>query len=85
MLTVRTFAAELRTQLLAAEASGASSVEINAGQLHRKVGWYPDPQNHRMPVCCDAIYAEQRSGDVVVSAPPKGKGASLTIRYALPR
>jgi hypothetical protein len=38
-----------------------------------------------MPVCCDAMYGEQREGDQVITAPPRGKGTSLTIRYVLPR
>jgi len=31
------------------------------------------------------MYHEQKVGDEVISRPPKGKGASLTIRYRLPR
>jgi hypothetical protein len=31
------------------------------------------------------MYDEQKAGDEVISRPPKGKGASLTIRYRLPR
>jgi len=38
-----------------------------------------------MPSCCGAMYAEQRSGDEVLYAPPKGKGPKLKIRYMLPR
>ena len=36
-------------------------------------------------VCCDAMYSERRNGDEIIFAPQKGKGASLTIRYSLPR
>jgi hypothetical protein len=32
-----------------------------------------------------SIYDEQRAGDEVLSRPKKGKGASLTMRYRLPR
>ena len=84
LATVKTFRAELRWQLRQAEWRGAPYIHINAGELHRKVGGYPGP-NHRMPVCCNVMYREQRVGDKVLSSPPKGQGASLTIRYKLPR
>jgi len=49
-------------------------------------GSYPGP-NHRMPVCCkvmkDAMAPDY--GDKVLQEPPSGQGASLTIRYVLPR
>ncbi len=38
-----------------------------------------------MPICCDVMQQERKAGDVVVSEPEKGKGASLTIRYKIPR
>jgi hypothetical protein len=38
-----------------------------------------------MPSCCEAMYAEKRTGDVIIARPPEGMGASLTIRYQLPR
>lgn len=78
------FRTELRSQLRAAELRGAPWVEINSGDLHRKVGGYP-AKAHAMPTCCDVMWEERKADDVVVSTPPKGKGASLTIRYALPR
>ena len=65
---------------------GQEGVEVNAGELHRRVGDYPGP-NHRMPVCCEvmrAAYAPD-GGDIIVDEPPSGQGASLTIRYVLPR
>jgi len=64
---------------------GFAAVEVNAGQLHRLVGDYPDPKRHRMPVCCDVMLSTMALGDEVVARPPKGKGASLTIRYQFPR
>jgi 5-methylcytosine-specific restriction protein A len=78
------FRDELHDQLGRAAKRGVKFVEINSGELHRNVGGYPGA-GHRMPVCCEVMYAEQRTGDEVVSRPPKGKGASLTIRYQLPR
>jgi 5-methylcytosine-specific restriction protein A len=55
-------------------------VDVNSGDLHRQVGGYPG-RNHRMPVCCEVMYGKMKGDDAVLSAPPKGKGASLTIRY----
>jgi 5-methylcytosine-specific restriction protein A len=49
------------------------------------IGGYPGAGKHRMPVCCEAMRSEKRAGDEIVFEPPKGKGASLTIRYRLPR
>lgn len=80
----RDFYGELTAQIARAQKHGAPHVEINSGELHRKVGGYPGP-GHRMPLCCDALYFEQRVGDEIVCSPKGGKGASLTIRYALPR
>lgn len=84
MPTLDEFRAELVAQIRRAEKAGAPHVEINSGELHRKVGGYPGP-DHRMPMCCDAMYEHQRIGDEIISQPPKRKGASLTIRYKLPR
>ena len=83
MLT-QDFEAAIDRRFGAANAKGLREIEINSGDLHRQVGGYPGP-NHRMPACCQAMWNKKRSGDVVVSAPPKLKGASLTIRYHLPR
>ena len=74
----------LRTQLARAQASGARYVDINSGELHRELGGYPAP-NHNMPTVCNVMNRLTNAADKVVSEPPKGKGASLTIRYRLPR
>jgi 5-methylcytosine-specific restriction protein A len=84
MLTKEAFRKELRALLGTAELRGALSLDVNAGELHRRLGGYPGLQ-HRMPMCCDAMYDEQRASDACLLSPPKGKGASLTIRYSLPR
>ncbi len=78
------FRAALKSAFEEAERQNLSEIEIDAGELHRKVGGYPGP-HHRMPSCCDAIRAEIRLGDLVVHSPPKGKGASLRVRFKLPR
>lgn len=61
-------------------------MDVNAGELHRRVGGYPG-SNHRMPVSCEVMRSAMGSdaGDIVLSQPPKGDGATLTIRYVLPR
>jgi 5-methylcytosine-specific restriction protein A len=59
-------------------------ITIKSGDLHRRVGGYPS-HNHRMPVCCHVMRANMRSGDQILAAPPKGDGATLVIRYRLPR
>ena len=78
------FISGLRAQWDRAEEGGASHVDINAGDLHRQVGGYPGPE-HRMPNCCQVMRGEMAAGDEVVESPPGGHGASLTIRYRLPR
>lgn len=83
-MDIAVFATEIARRFLEAEKLGADSVKITSGEVHRQVGGYP-AANHSMPTCCDAMYREQRDGDRIVSAPPKGKGASLTIEYMLPR
>ena len=66
------------------ENEGKPSIDVNSRKLHRAIGGYPG-ENHRMPVCCDVMYDEMSARDKVLQSPPKGKGASLTIRYRLPR
>ncbi|MFC5532268.1 hypothetical protein [Cohnella yongneupensis] len=63
-----------------ARVKGLSSVTITAGNVHRLVGGYPG-KSHRMPHCCETMRGMMQFGDSVVSAPPSGLGASLTIRY----
>lgn len=60
-------------------------VTVKAGDLHRKVGGYPGRRSQRMPVCCSVMRGAMLEDDVVVSEPPKGAGATLTIRYCIPR
>lgn len=64
--------------------SGAAFVDVTSGDLHRRVGGYPGPL-HAMPTCCSVMRSAMMPADIVMSAPPSGVGASLTIRYALPR
>ncbi len=84
MPTTEDFADAIRSRLRQAELSGQDHLEINSGDLHRSLGGYPGPKA-AMPSCCNAMYAAQRSTDRIIAQPRKGKGASLTIRYKLPR
>ena len=84
MPTKDEFRQALSARFRDAAAKGAHQVLINAGELHRQLGGYPAVR-HQMPSCCDAMYEAKRASDTIVKAPKKGKGASLTIRYALPR
>ena len=67
-----------------AEALGLIGIDVNSGNLHRRVGDYPGP-NHRMPMCCEAMYGAMRPEDSIVQQPDSGKGASVVVRYGLPR
>jgi len=78
------FDVELQRQLAAATSAGAKMLDISAKELHIAVGGYSGP-SHAMPSCCSAMRSEQRLTDEVLAQPPKGKGASLKIRYFLPR
>ena len=85
-MTVKTevFQKELDEIFAFAEKKKLHAVTIKSGNLHRVVGEYPGT-DHRMPICCDVMYKNKNSDDQIISAPPKGKGASLTIEYHFPR
>ena len=55
-------------------------MELTSGDIHRELGVYPKP-NHSMPSCCNAMRELMIDADIVISEPPKGKGATLKIRY----
>lgn len=79
------FSQEIQKQFHEAELRGVPSITLSAGMIHRVLGGYPG-LGHQMPSCCDAMYAEcDATRDHVVERPKNGRGASLTIRYALPR
>lgn len=78
------FRKELVEVLREAEGEGLSLIQVRAGDLHKRVGGYPG-RNHRMPSCCSAMRSVIQEGDHIVTAPPKGDGASLTIEFLLPR
>lgn len=83
-LSKRDFQIMLHRVLAEAVNAGETYVDVRAGNLHTRVGGYP-ARGHSMPTCCSAMRDEIKTGDDVLSEPPKGKGASLFIRYRLPR
>jgi hypothetical protein len=68
--------------LATARQDGEPDCVVSARELHMLVGGYPGT-NHRMPVCCQVMRATMRDDDEVIHEPPKGAGATLTIRYRL--
>jgi len=83
MPTADQFRTTLNDLLNKERQDGHSAVDVNAGELHRRVGGYPGPK-HSMPVCCSVMKSvAQHVGHEVLFSPPSGKGASLTIRYLL--
>lgn len=60
--------------------NGESFLMITSGEIHKIIGGYPS-KNHRIASCCEAMYDAMKTGDEIVQAPPKGKGASLSIKY----
>jgi hypothetical protein len=84
--TAQEFLDELMVMMREAQRAGLDAVEIEAEELHRRVGGYPG-RNHRMPGCCGVMREQfsQEWGGSVIREPPSGQGASLRIRYRLPR
>jgi 5-methylcytosine-specific restriction protein A len=79
------FEREIRRQIAAAHKKGLAFVDIRAGDVHSSVGGYPGRDGNRMPSCCAAMRRLMQPRDTIESAPPKGKGASVVIRYRFPR
>jgi 5-methylcytosine-specific restriction protein A len=84
MPTKEEFREEIRARLRKAAGEEQKAVILDSRVIHRALGGYPGI-DHRMPSCCEAMYDEMRAGDEIVEAPPKGRGATLRIRYRLPR
>lgn len=70
--------------LKSAQARGLPYIDVRSGDLHRQVGGYPG-SHHRMPVCCSVMRRNIQAEDTILEQPPSGLGASLKIRYKLPR
>ena len=84
MPSMEDFRVELRAQIKRSADLGAAHVDLNAGDMHRSVGGYPGP-DHRMLLCCEAMYQAMKVGDVVLVRPAEGSEERLVIRYRLPR
>ncbi|PYG84806.1 5-methylcytosine-specific restriction protein A [Ruminiclostridium sufflavum DSM 19573] len=81
-MTVDTFRKEIERLITEAKKRGESYIDIKSGEVHRSVGGYPG-KNHNMPSCCQAMYSLKKPSDEIIYSPPKGKGATLKIRYYL--
>ena len=82
--TAAAFGAALAELFDEATRSGAKFIDVSGRDLHLLVGGYPGPL-HAMATCCSVLRSTMKDGDVVMAAPTMGVGASLRIRYALPR
>ena len=81
-MTTETFTNEVKQIIDEARNKGEEYVVIKSGDVHRAVGGYPG-RNHNMPSCCEAMYKLMGAKDEVLTAPPSGKGATLSIKYYL--
>jgi len=82
--TTEDFQAELDKVFAAAQQEGKPFIEVKSGDLHRSVGGYPG-RNHRIPLCCTVMKRNMKPGDEILQQPRSGLGATLTIRFELPR
>lgn len=78
------FQIELEKVFAQARRQGKIDIDLKSGDLHRRVGGYPD-HNHRMPVCCEVMKRNMKPRDRILREPPKGQGATLIIKYKFPR
>jgi hypothetical protein len=82
--TSRPFRLALQCRFEEAGRHSLDFVDVNAGDLHREVGGYPG-KSHHMPTCCDIMRNSMLPGDTILNEPPKGRGASFTVRFKIPR
>ena len=78
------FQGALDSFFASAQQKGESFVEIKSGDLHRSVGGYHG-RSHRMPLCCAVMKKNMKEEDEILQQPPSGQGATLVIRFRLPR
>jgi len=84
--TAEDFEVRLHDLFSRAQVKGLSFIDIVSGDLHRQIGGYPAKDgDHRMPVCCEVMKRLMKNNDKILHEPLKGKGATLQIRYFLPR
>ena len=75
---------ELQTIFSEIQNEGRTSIVINSGELHRRIGGYPS-RNHRIPSCCAAMRSIMQEGDIILENTLRNDGASFSIEYKLPR
>jgi hypothetical protein len=78
------FRTALQKRFVQAQKYAYPHIDVQSADLHREVGHYPG-SDHRMPICCDVMRQAMRDADKVLQESPSGQGASLLIRYMLPR
>lgn len=81
-LTTETFYNSIQLLKQIGRQNNLSQLVITSKEVHKLVGGYPGP-NHRMPMCCDAMYKAMEDSDEILEKPPKDKGATLKIKYHL--
>jgi hypothetical protein len=81
-MTAADFRGAIEKLLIEGKSRGMTHIDITSGEVHRQVGGYPG-RNHRMATCCDTMRSIMKENDSIISEPPKGKGATLVIRYRL--
>lgn len=82
--TSKDFQVQLDQLLQEASKQGRPHFDIEAASLHHMVwGYYG--RKHRLPQCCYVMKKTMRHGDLVIKEADQDQGASLTIRYMLPR
>ena len=79
MVSTDHFADELRSQLRAAAAQGATNILITSRELCKSIR----SGTAFLDACCEAMQQELRPSDIVVR--DKDSGAGMSVRYQLPR
>lgn len=79
-LTAADFYHALYRRFDAAAAAGEPDLVVSAGDLHKSL-----KAANRLSLCCNCMYDTQNIGDSIVNVPSGGVGATLSIRYVLPR
>ena len=79
MVSVDHFTYELRSQLRAAAARGATSIVITSHELSESIRM----GSTSLEACCEAMQIEARPGDTILRE--KEVGIGMSVRYQLPR
>jgi 5-methylcytosine-specific restriction protein A len=75
------FQNHLSAILNGARQSGKSYVDVESGNLHKRVGGVNS--NRWIPVCCEVMRRMMRAGDSILKEPVDGQDATLLIRYVV--